>query len=165
MTDVNAPAKKRGCGFWILIALAILIGLGILGAIFGPSEAELKEIQAKQAVQEAATEKQKAVDREASAVKVTASKLFSDYEANQIAAEQTYGGKPLLVSGKITEIDEQFGDAVVKLDTSNPFMSVGAHMLDNASAATLAKGQNITVSCEKMDEAGGFLFLRSCILQ
>lgn len=86
----------------------------------------------------------------APAVQVEARKLFDDYQSNEVAADELYKGKELLVRGKVESIDKDFmGDIIVRLQTSNQFMSAMASMEDSEKgrAARLAKGQSVAVRC------------------
>lgn len=89
-------------------------------------------------------------------LEVTAAQLFTAYQANEVAADQQYKGRALLVKGSVGSIDKDaFGNVIVQLATSNPFMPVRATLEsgEKAKAAGLSKGQAIAVACE----GGGML--------
>ena len=72
-------------------------------------------------------------------------------------------GKTLKVAGKVAGIDKDFTDTViVKLQTSNPFMSVMAYGVEPATAASLRKGQSLSLTCRGDGRAMGSPVLRSC---
>lgn len=88
-------------------------------------------------------------EKQAPAKSVTARKLFADYQANEVSADNAYKGKALAVTGTVDSINKDITDDVyVSLSTSNEFMSVHARGLPKDVAAGLAKGQQITVVCK-----------------
>ncbi len=134
---INAPTetkKKRGCGFWVLVAIGIIIALGVIGTIFGPTEEqkiEMAEKREQDKIEEAAKEREAAEGCRNSAVKVTAKELFRAYEANEMAAQQTYGDKLLEVTGIIDGVDLDISDTpIVKLRTDNQYMSASVYLTD-----------------------------------
>lgn len=97
------------------------------------------------------------------ALAVSAGELFKAYNANEVAADQKYKGKTLLISGSVQSIDKDFMDKiVVKLSTSNEFMPVHAQLGKEHEqlAAQLAKGAKVKWSC-----TGGGLIVGSPILR
>lgn len=149
-----APDKKtggiaKGCGILVLI----VIGLAVLGSLLGGGEK-------KDASPVAAASKPP--------IEVTAEQLFRAYQANEAAAQQAYGDSPLLVSGTIAGVDLDIGDnPIVKLRTSNEFMSAQAALADSAKprAAQLSKGERITLRCESVSEVMGTPMLRDCVIE
>lgn len=101
-------------------------------------------------------------------VAVTARELFSAYESNEVAADKQFKGKMLEVTGTISSIDSGFGDgAIVQLSTGNDFQSVSAQGDDSFTdvAATLSKGQQITMICKGDGEVIGSPMLGDCVVQ
>lgn len=101
-------------------------------------------------------------------VKVTAQELFSAYESNEVAADKQFKGKILEVTGTISSIDSGFGDgAIVQINTSNDFQSVSAQGDDSFTdaAATLSKGQQVTMVCKGDGEVIGSPMLGDCVVQ
>ena len=81
---------------------------------------------------------------------VAAAQLFSDYQGNEVAADEKYKGRTLLVSGSVTDIKKDFTDSiVVHLRTSNQFMSIDAHVEDSekGKAMQLKKGDSAILRC------------------
>jgi hypothetical protein len=81
---------------------------------------------------------------------VSAFKLWSDYQANEVAADTLYKGKRLQVEGIVTSINKDFLDeAYVTLGTPNAFMQVHANLNRDAipEASRLEKGQAVTLDC------------------
>lgn len=142
---------------WIVI---IVIALFIIGLIFGSDDAETtKTSTSSETVAEAPTE---------TATPVTAQEIFEAYDNNEVAADQQYKDKPLLVTGTVSGISSDFmDDAQVQLATSNEFMDVMASGDDtfNSAAATLSKGQKITMLCQGGGEVVGSPMLSDCVIQ
>jgi hypothetical protein len=85
--------------------------------------------------------------------RITATKLYREYAANEVLTDRQIAGRPVEVSGFINSIDKDFLDhAVLQLSTGDLFSTVGLTLTDDqkARAATLVKGQPITVICTKM---------------
>lgn len=96
-------------------------------------------------------------------VRVTAMELFSAYDANEVAADAAYKGRRLQVVGEVAGIDKDFTNKViVRLQTPNPFMSVMAYGVAPATAASLRKGQSISLTCRGDGLLMGSPVLRGC---
>jgi tRNA_anti-like len=167
-TVVAAP-RKKGCGFWLLVGLGIIVALAIIGSLLPEPSAEQKaEIAASKAADakaEADKQAEEAKSKRDSAVKVSASQLFQAYDANEMAAQQQYGDKLLEVSGVVDGVDLDIGDdPVVKLRTSNQFMPVSVYLTEAtaAAAAGFQKGQKITILCESISEVISMPQLKDC---
>jgi hypothetical protein len=81
---------------------------------------------------------------------VSATDLFAAYQANEVAADNRYKATNLLVTGDVDGIQKDaFGNVIVLLGTSNPFLPVHARVRNSEAqqAATLSKGMTVTVSC------------------
>lgn len=93
------------------------------------------------------------VDSGSKNFKTSADDLFEMYDENEVAADDKIGKRPVEVTGVVQSIDKNFTDTViVKLQTSNQFMSVRLTMEDTerSKAAKLRKKQTITIICERM---------------
>lgn len=117
-----------------------LHGLGILAVLLACKSGEpSKEEQAK--------EQQKAL---ASAISISAVDLHAAYHANEVAADERYKGKVLLIAGRISSINKDaFDNMVISLDTKQMLQEIHATMKDEAKAsvASLAKGQVVGLQC------------------
>ena len=144
---------------WIVI---VVVALFVIGLIFGSDDAETTTTTANtssEAIAEAPTE---------TAIPVTAQEIFEAYDNNEMGADQQYKGKALLVSGTVSGISSDFmDDAQVQLATSNEFMDVMASGDEafNSAAATLSKGQQITMLCQGGGEVIGSPMLSDCVIQ
>lgn len=155
-----APAaKKGGCSNWVFGG-ALVFFLFIY--FFWPSDEEMAQIEAQEA-----TEKQAALQAgRATAEKVTAQQLFDEVDANEIAALEKYKGKVIEVTGTVDGVDAGLLDQpTVLLQTSNQFMAVQAQLPKGQTdfAASLQKGQKVTLVCAEMTEAIGTPMLRDCV--
>jgi tRNA_anti-like len=167
--EANA-AKKKGCGFWALVAVGVLFALFIIGSLLPKptpeQQAEMAAEQASDAEAAAKTQADEANAKRNSAVKVSANELFNAYERNEMAAQQQFGGKLLEVSGTVDGVNLDIGDEpVVQLRTSNQFMPVSVHLTDATqnAAAGFSKGQKITVLCEEVTEVISMPQLKECV--
>jgi hypothetical protein len=148
---------------WIVI---VIVALFVIGLIVGTDDAETTAQTAvtdnsvdEPMVAEAPTE---------TAIPVTAQQLFDAYDNNEIAADQQYKDKLLQIDGTVASIDSDFmDDAQVQLATSNEFMSAMASGDDefNSAAATLSKGQAVTLLCRGGGEVIGSPMLNDCVIQ
>lgn len=160
-TGQQAPKSrlKNGC----LIAVAAIVGLGILGSIVGDDKPSAPNSSTPPASDAPAS----SVAPAEPSVTATAREIFSAYETNQIAAAKRFTDKTLEVSGRIQKIDEAFGEPVIQLETSNQFMPLGAYFPDDAaeSLAALSPGAKVTVICKTVREAASFVSLHDCSLK
>lgn len=78
-------------------------------------------------------------------VEVSASKLIEDYEADETAANTTYLGKVVQVSGKIADITAEEGKKKVQLETSNPISMIICELEDGTSAEQLKTGDEVII--------------------
>ena len=152
-----ALAKKRGCGFWTLVAVAVIVGLAIVGAIFGPSKQQIAAQKAKKTAEVAYT-----------ATDVTATQLWAAYNQNVAAAQQAYGDRALRVTGRVDKVQLDFSDKpFVTLRTGNMFQSVHLEFANpNDPAITaLRTGNQVTAICTSVSEVIGTPILKDCALQ
>ena len=101
-------------------------------------------------------------------VTVSALQLFKDYDANEVAADEKYKGKMLLVDGVVTGIDKDFLDnIVIQLKSTNQFMPTRATMepSEKSQAAKLSKGNKVKVLCKCQGKLVGSPSLDDCIFQ
>ncbi len=92
-------------------------------------------------------------------------KLWDDYEANEVAADNFYKGKVVQVSGTVASIDKDFMDQiVVHLAGPNEFENTMATMEKSEAgrAAALSKGNKVTVLCEGSGRVVGSPSLSDC---
>jgi hypothetical protein len=81
---------------------------------------------------------------------ISAAKVASAYESNQVAADQSYYNKTLFISGRIASINSGLGnEPYVVLFGGNPFLAPQAHFdADNIQELVpLNRGQEIRIVC------------------
>ncbi len=99
------------------------------------------------------------------AVEVDARRLWQDYDANEVAADNQYKGRILKVRGTVASIDKNFRDDIVlHLASPNEFMSTMATMQKSqaAQAAALSKGERVVLICEGKGRVIGSPSLHDC---
>lgn len=100
-------------------------------------------------------------------INVTSDKLQSDYENNEVAGDQQYRGKALLVSGIVMSINRGIGENyyVCLNGGSNMFIQPHARMSegDKNYLANLQKGQTITLVCMGNGMLMGSAILNQCV--
>lgn len=95
-------------------------------------------------------------DRDASddsVYRTTAIALMKMYDENEVAADEKIGGRKVEVKGIVQSIDKDFsGSVVVLLQSGNEFMPArfGMEETEKNKAASLRKGQTVSILCEKM---------------
>jgi hypothetical protein len=164
--ETQKPKNKRGCGFWIIVAMGGLIGLAALGSILPEPTQEEKIAAAAERIAKQEAEMAEAASKRASAIKVTASQLFEAYQANEMAAQQSYGGRTIEVTGQIDGVDLDISDnPVIKLRTSNQFMPVSIYLIDDRKSAAAAynKGEKASFLCEDVSEVISMPQVKECV--
>jgi hypothetical protein len=81
---------------------------------------------------------------------VDAVRLYKDYAANEVSADEVYKGKRLKVTGTVASIDKDFMDnVVIRLQGPSDFQSAAATMRasEKKLAAALTKRAKIALSC------------------
>ncbi len=77
---------------------------------------------------------------------ISAEQLFAAYDANEVAADNNYKNKQLLIIGTVNEISKDFTDAIiVQLDGGGYIQEVWCYFEDSKAAANLSKGDRIRV--------------------
>lgn len=159
------PKKGMGAGMIALIVIGCMFGgCFVLGAIGSAA----KKNDGEQARAPSAPQPKSAPAPKAQAVPVTALELFKDYQGNEVAADGRYKGRTLLVTGTVSEVKKDFTDSIViHLRSSNPFMSIDAHVEDSetAKAAQLNKGDTVTLRCEGRGMVIGRPQLGDCLVE
>lgn len=92
-------------------------------------------------------------------------RLWQEYHDNEVAADQRYKGRTLVVSGRVDSIDKDFMDGlVIRLRSSNPYMTTMANLNKKQEnvAAQLRKGAEIDMRCTGGGMVIGSPVLRDC---
>jgi len=78
-------------------------------------------------------------------VRVSSIKLFSDYDSNEVVANNKYKGKTLIVTGRIEEITDEY--VALSAGEDNFLNSVDVKGLSIDEISMLRKNRSITVEC------------------
>lgn len=98
-------------------------------------------------------------------IAVTAKELAAAYEENEAAAQLKFGKSVLNVTANISAIQLGIGDKpFLVLEGTNQFMGPQAQLDEagQAQAATLKKGQKISLTCQKVSEVVATPMLEGC---
>ena len=97
---------------------------------------------------------------------ITADSLFAAYEGNEVAADETFKGRVMEITGRIGTINKDFMDSVyITLPSSeNMFMGVHATIVDSetAKAASLRRGGRIRLACEVEGKVVTDVVVKNC---
>lgn len=134
------PPPKRGLGAGAIAAIVIASLFGgcvVLGAI-------------GRAASSAGAAEPPALGAKSPALPVAAAELFDRYQANEVAADELFKGRAVLVTGTVAGVEKDFTDGIViRLATSNQFMPVDAAVVSSqkAAAARTSRGDEVTLRC------------------
>lgn len=147
---------------WLVDEGAALDRLALLAKLTDDEQARRESLRAV-AKKEAAAQADMA-----SAVQVSAGTLFSDYQGNEVSADEKYKGKRLVVAGTVGDVRKgPLGGVTIGLSTSNPFMPVDASLEDSetSKAGKLAKGDNVKLLCKGQGMVLGRPQIDDCIIR
>lgn len=114
---------------------------------------------------EATSEVASSASTNAQVVDVSPKKLFADYEANEVSADDLYKGKILRVSGTVAKIGKDVLDTpYIEFSTGDAVFGVQCMFDDTGVLGSLKKGQKVTVRC-KGDGKMGNVILRGCMVE
>ena len=155
----------------LLWVVGIFVGLVVIGALFGGDNKGSAPANQSNAPAPAQSNGATPAPTPApAAVSVTATELTKAYKDNEIAANDKFKGKQLMVSGKIESIEAGITDkpelvlaANVDYGMSNPRATLADSDLDKAKS--LKKGQNIKMLCVGNSEVAGTPMLEDCKIQ
>ena len=95
---------------------------------------------------------------------LTADQLFSEYKANEVAADNKYKGKVVLISGPIRQNGKFMGTAYILIGGHGFLDGVQCMFGESAEVGSLSKGSQVTVKGEVAGKKGNVL-LRNCTLE
>ena len=99
-------------------------------------------------------------------VTITAMQLWKDYDANEVAADNKYKGKWLLVSGEVDSVTKDFsGWPYIILKSPNLIMRTPVRFSSDQTtfAAGLQKGQTVSTLCRCRGQSMGSPDLVDCV--
>lgn len=174
--EIQSLAKKcKHCGAdlrnWfvrhkIVTGLLVLIIIGAIGSASGNDASEKSENAAASPTSGVVTNQDAPTKApEPATIKVMASELYSEYEANEIAADAAYKGKLLEVTGTLDNIAKDILDKpYVTLKTQNVIGSVQCMLKESeqGKAAALKAGVSITVRGQGGGKSVLNVLLKNC---
>lgn len=153
----------------LLLALGILALIGFLfNNIDTPNTPAAPQAQAEA---QTATESAEVVTPEPEpqeeVIEVTADELLAAYKENELAGDQKYKGKTLLVTGVLDSIQSGMGDTpylLLKAGDEFEFSMPQAHFdkSETDSLVALKKGESIQIQCVSDGEMMGSPMLKGC---
>jgi len=138
--QTQKPKKKfyKRWWFWVIVVIVIFIIIGSSGSKNTTNNTN----------NTGATQSQNNV-QVTPAIKVSASEIYADYKANQVAADTKYKGKTIEVSGTINSIGKDILDTPYVSLNAGDILSTVQCMFDkgdSAQLATLAKDTRIVLT-------------------
>lgn len=135
----------KGC-FTVIGGLCVLFI--VLGVIVGLNTDEQTPPQSSSAQQQST---QAAAPTSAPVITASVAQMLSDYEKNELAADQKYKGRRVKMTGRVASIEEMMGQSFVTLGTGKAFEAIHVQaFFDKEQKPTLArlnKGQKLTITC------------------
>lgn len=143
----------------IVSPLVYFVGVVIFAGAIGTMSQPSAEIRAdRNSETETAT-------AQAAPVEVAARQLYLDYQANEVAADAIYKGKPLLIAGEVAMIQTDLLDRPQVHLKAGPIEEVMISGLSKDEAAGLSKGDALMVACTGNGMMLGSPLTRDCGLQ
>jgi hypothetical protein len=155
-TSAQQKPKKSRKKLWIIIGIAVVVII-VIAAGAGKKQQAEHQTPAQTTTTAPAQDVPKSPD-----YTMTIDQLWAEYDANELAANQKYKGKIILLSGIAGDVGtELLGREYVFVKGAGNLASAQCVMNNNGQAASVVKGQPITVqgSCNgKM----GWILLENC---
>jgi hypothetical protein len=154
-TDGELKGNRKN----ILIAAAVLLGLGAVGSNWFDPDFDF-DFDDRPAIAE--------LDAPRGAVTIEADELYQAYRDNPQGSAERFGGREMVVSGEFLRIvPDGYGSLDLRLKTSNPEAQVGVDLAQLAieDGKKLLPGQRVTVSCQQMGDGGDELWVQDCAIQ
>lgn len=158
---------------WAIGTGAMLVAIFVFGVISSigesppaKSDADVRQANLEEAYEKATVTAQ-AEAKLARQVRLTATQLYNEREANATRFDDQYKGKRLIVSGEVVGID----NGMVRLGTEqvygsstslSDFLTVNLEDLPRGVQASVNKGQYFTASCEVSNYIIGSIMMKDC---
>lgn len=141
--------------FWVIVVVVLYV----IGSSTGNKENNNQPVAQESSKQQKAQQSKPA---EEAAIKVTASQLYSDYEANEVAANAKYKDKKVEITGAISGIGKDLMDTpyvALVVSPNNPVFSVQCMFKkgDESQLAVLVKDSDITLEGKVSGKLGNVL--------
>ncbi len=131
-----------------LLSLFVLVLFGLLAVGSIDTEEDTKKVQSQ-----------------APSYRLSANQLYSEYEANEVAADSKYKGRVVVVSGTIQDIGKDIMDDAYIVIGGEGFLDGVQCMFtkgQQSSVARLSKGQHVTVKGEVSGKMFGNVLVNKC---
>lgn len=156
-----APAPQTGTAQSFRIAIIVFVVAGafaaliLIGLLVDPArkDASMPIDQGNVATPSPA--------RTGELVATTAEDLAKAYEENGLAARDRFEGGPIRVTGTLLRVGSNEGEPTISLQSSLPIQAAFA---DATPLKALKSGQQVTITCEALNEAAAVLYLKSCVV-
>lgn len=151
-------SKKKFYKKWWFWAIVVVV-LYIIGSSTGNKDDNTQPAAQQSAKQQ---ESQQAKPAEEATIKVTASQLYDDYEANEVAADAKYKDKKVEISGTISGIGKDLMDTpyvALVVAPNNPVFSVQCMFRkgDEVQLTALTKGSDLVLKGKVSGKLGNVL--------
>jgi hypothetical protein len=145
-TKHTSPQKRH----WLSLATFCAMGLLAVGSV--DSEEDTKRVKTSEPVEA-----------------ISSHQLYSQYEANEVEADNRYKGKIVAVSGTIGDIGKDLMDqAYVLLSSGDPTGMFGVQCFfdesEESSFSSIRSGQQVTIKGQVEGKFGNVL-LKNCSFQ
>ena len=102
-------------------------------------------------------------------IEITAEELWATYDKNELAGDQAYKDKTLVITGVVDSIESGLGDTpylTLRAGDEYNFSTPQAHFdkTETDGLVTLSKGDNITLKCKGNGEIMGSPMLSDCTI-
>jgi len=111
------------------------------------------------------------IDEDDVDLKVSAPKLYSDYDSNEVSADSKYKGKTLEVTGSVIDVSKGLFDSVyIALDQGGAMGGhvgmVHCYLTDDSEeeAGKLKKGQRVTIRGKCDGATLGIVSVKNCVI-
>jgi len=156
---------NREHGNAIMWGASLLLYLGIVGyVLFSGSvgratSAEAYKLTSSEVAETGTSASAKTVVSIPGVIMTSINEMLSDYDANEVAADNKYRGKWLYLEGAVRSVKKVFldSDPSVALETNNPFFVVSVSFKDKSQLGSLRKGQRIRIIGKGGGGSGLFL--------
>lgn len=149
-------ARKRGRWAWYV--LGILFILFIIGTLLDDETSE--QISSTNESMVSTPAKKDTSKQLPDFIEVTANNLYSEYEANEVAADRKYKGNTIIVSGEIQKIAKEILGKPYVILGGEGFLDGVQCVFDRnqeGAVAKLSKGQSINIRGKVSGKLGNVL--------
>lgn len=157
MSDSNIRPKKPIYKKWWFWLLAVIVLIIIASSGGGDSSTSGTNSSGSNEAKTAPAEQ---------AIAVTSTKLYADYKANELSADNTYKGKLVEVSGTVDNIGKDIlNSPYISLKTGDIIGSVQCMLDDSAvaEASAMAEGTKVTMQ-GRVSGLMGNVIVKECVL-